>query len=997
MTVKNFFLRWLLCLPFLALAVFVHGYHGQLVNNASVQWQYAVDPSGQMALAVDAIAPSGIDLVGIYDGAMDVTAAWELENPAPWFEGTAGFPALGLFDQGQVNPYLPAGPPGPGLYTNGRYTFLYRWTLTAVDPPDEDRLMVRFRNISTGNIYTARHIQAARLVVDPVLADPAAPVITTRLLLPRAVWQDYQVPGRLSLSVGNLQEQIPFAEYRVEDPAASGRYVLALTDHGTGEVDRVTGWVASTGSGWAQVYRGEGEGRIAPGAVSRFWEGQGIRQLAAIGILVYLILIAWAAGRRMLDWGRLNLPGRWAALWVSLLLGLIGLTYLFLVIGTLNGLSWPVVTAVWVGLIVLLADPRAWPDWRAWGRRAVAAARQDPWTAAALLALAGILFCYLPYCFVPANYLDGSGDISNSYLPTLQGYLLRHNFSPAVENPITGLVPQTFDVLRAVMMLMAGEPGVYLLSWAYIWLVIAGLALIGRQIFGIRYILIYIVAWLLLCSELFTEAIHLGKLHVPSLGVLLMALYAARFSLREPEGVLPVLFLGFLTSQYLYFAPLLVVIFLWNGVEVWRMPLEPRRVCWARLLWLGILALVLSGVFYVKLILQSGVCFPPGMIPSWLADLFLRLNQQRPHYRYLDNPYIRSFCQDGGLAMNQSLTGMDRLRGVVDNVNFIFLLVLLPVIRRLRYGKTPGLYLALVLTIIGTLMVFFPTNYRLRVFYVFPLAVLQFAVLDSLFLLIYERWPVRPGRMRQMGFVILIALVAGLFLLDIGGRRTARPVSPEAFVAHAGEPGKRDYAVTREGEIVVNRTRPPLRRLAFLDRIIKVRLAERESLVWDLFWGRLSPYVYLRIFLPAIDMIGQPPVSSADHFDYGQLVREFSGPGDRILAVPVRFHHYAQRLITPRHGLGAVIYQSDGNQIMRDLQRLNIRFLSVIPRNYQDYNPLGSPILEPKFFTRHFRLIFSYKGCKFYQILYDGTNERDREMSVRPRQPGQKQPLGDGA
>ena len=95
---------------------------------------------------------------------------------------------------------------------------------------------------------------------------------------------------------------------------------------------------------------------------------------------------------------------------------------------------------------------------------------------------------------------------------------------------------------------------------------------------------------------------------------------------------------------------------------------------------------------------------------------------------------------------------------------------------------------------------------------------------------------------------------------------------------------------------------------------------------------------------------------------------------DTILIVPVRFHSYAMRHITARHALGSVIYQRDINNIMSVLEKLNIKYLSIVPIHYKDYNPFYTPIFEDGAFYKYFKLLFSDNGSKFYKIIYNGSN-----------------------
>ena len=151
-------------------------------------------------------------------------------------------------------------------------------------------------------------------------------------------------------------------------------------------------------------------------------------------------------------------------------------------------------------------------------------------------------------------------------------------------------------------------------------------------------------------------------------------------------------------------------------------------------------------------------------------------------------------------------------------------------------------------------------------------------------------------------------------------------------------------------------------------------VSSRRQAVYEVFTGRKTRYQYLREIDAGTDMAINMKIGADRNFDYDMLLRQFAPPEDRILIVPVRFHERTLRLITPRHGLGSVIYQRDIGAIMKDLKELGIGFLSVMPINYRDYDPVYSPLFDDKFFSRYCRFLFSYKGCKFYKFIYDGSN-----------------------
>ena len=87
MTLKNLILRLLFSLPFIAAVFYLKSYHGELINNAEVQWQYLQNSKGKIFLGLDVYAPSGITIQEISSHPWDVTQSWKLVNYPDWFKG----------------------------------------------------------------------------------------------------------------------------------------------------------------------------------------------------------------------------------------------------------------------------------------------------------------------------------------------------------------------------------------------------------------------------------------------------------------------------------------------------------------------------------------------------------------------------------------------------------------------------------------------------------------------------------------------------------------------------------------------------------------------------------------------------------------------------------------------------------------------------------------------------------------------------------------------
>ena len=103
---RSLFFRALFCLPFVLSGLFIHSYHGELINNAQVTWQYVRDEQGQIYLGIDVEAPSGISIQHIRSKHKDITSSWALTNFPWWYKGEEASPSLKQF-QDVLHPYLP--------------------------------------------------------------------------------------------------------------------------------------------------------------------------------------------------------------------------------------------------------------------------------------------------------------------------------------------------------------------------------------------------------------------------------------------------------------------------------------------------------------------------------------------------------------------------------------------------------------------------------------------------------------------------------------------------------------------------------------------------------------------------------------------------------------------------------------------------------------------------------------------------------------------------
>src|SRR3990172_4946763 len=115
---RKFISRILHCLPFIAISLYLHSYHGEWINNARVEWQYVQNDYGKVYLALDVYAPSGITIDGIFYRGRDVTDSWRLINYPDWYKGKKNFKKLDEFQE-ELHPYLPYNEDFNVLYTNG--------------------------------------------------------------------------------------------------------------------------------------------------------------------------------------------------------------------------------------------------------------------------------------------------------------------------------------------------------------------------------------------------------------------------------------------------------------------------------------------------------------------------------------------------------------------------------------------------------------------------------------------------------------------------------------------------------------------------------------------------------------------------------------------------------------------------------------------------------------------------------------------------------------
>lgn len=934
MTLRKVFYRLLFSLPFLAAIFFVHGFHAEFVNNAQVHWQYVRDNEGKVYLALDVFSPSGIKVTRMDANGRDAADRWELVNAPLWFAGKSRFPQMGKF-QDALPLYLPHPPASDVLYSFGWYTFLYEWKGSS-PLPAESALRIRYKNIGTDAVYVARHIQQAKVTSTIALSDDNEPIIHLNFFYPVSAWSRYANPREPLIKGMNLTANDAPGTFRLADKNQRD-YQVILEDEITRDADILSGILRGEGRGLTQIYKKDIKAAPPPkmpwGEMLAAW----IRHAAAVVIILYLAYIFWWVGFALVRIARWDLDGAAEKIVIPVFCGIIALTVLFFIVGLLKLLYFSVVVVI-LSLFLALSL-RDGGHFRRLGILLKDTVRQiwdQPWRVIFLGVLGYFFYHMLTYCFIPVTFIDGSADIQNSVLPILNSYRIRHSFQAPTQNSTYGLISQALDVLRAVANILSGEPGVYLMSVFYVGLIFGAVYLIGKRIFAIHNLLIYLAVLAAGSFILFTEGFHLGKNQTAAMAFLLISLYSTRYHRHPRNFVLPALFFGFISAQYLHFAAIFFVYLFLISLPFLGGTEKAGRSVWARHLLSLEIFIIFPAMFCGKLILETGTCFPPGSTPPWLSNFFLSRNQDNPLYRYIDNNYIRNFYALHQLAnFGRKMSLMDllaKLGNLKDTINSIFLLLFIPFLKDFNHAKKLFVLLTGVLVVLMTAV--FPEAPRLRVFFVYPVIIIQFAVMASLLHYIFNFPFIRHDKVRKF-FAWAVSL--GMIGFILFGKDPFFPMP------------------------------------SFLHKITTLSHHNRRPDIRAVFGGRETPYQYMKTIVTGVDMFEGMPNPANNHFDYGLLVRAYTQPDDVILMIPTRFHSYTNRLLTSQHDWGSVIYQRDVNKIMRDLQKLNIRYLSVMPVNFVDYNPYYSPIFDRDVFRKYFQLVFAYKRSRLYKIIYDGS------------------------
>lgn len=943
--ISNLFIRFLFCAPFVVTAIYIQSYHGELINNAEVEWQYVKNDEGRVYLALDVYSPSGIEIAGIFSDRKDVTDSWSLTNYPDWYKGRENFKDLPEF-QDVLHPYLPYNNDFNILYTSGWYTFLYEWRSEQNVPiPPETSIKIKYRNVSTQNYYKAEWEPGVRIISKIIESTANGPVVDVQILYPH----QNNNKNRQRIYFDNLVPD-PVSQNLIFEDLDRNDYQIAILDLDRGiAVDSLKGFVRWENGGKHQVFAKRESKKdfpvsLQPGRFVRL-----VRHFAAMTLMVYFALAFKYAGKLFIRRSGIALDNYADNLILPFFLGIILLTYLFFIIGLLKLLYFPILFAILLVILFCGFVPGAsFTGPKNALSNQFKKIKKSPWRIISLTLLTALLYYNLSYCFIPATFLDGSGDIVNSNLPILNSYIISHSFETAVYNVTYGMNPQTLDVLRTVAKIFMGEPGIYLLSFVYLLLFLGGVYLIGKKIFNINNMLAYITIMLLLSVDIFTESIHLGKLHIAAVSFLIMSLYSLRYFEHDKNFILPALFLAFLISQYPIFivAALAYYFFIFTHSYYHQKRIKASGFKLHKKLHTISLIIfcLLASVFSLKQMLEVGVSLPTGLIPPFLSDMFLWINQNNDFYKYIDNNYIRNFYRHHELDMNSQpdVNFHAAAKSVHETLNYYYLLLLLPFLVWNRYR---AVYFVVVFAVFLMLFFGFQSNTRLKIYYFYPILILQFFIIDSLILKLKKITVIKNAVLKKIITSSAILLMIFVVVLDIDA----------------------------DSHIRIHKFK--------IVELIKALNSGTDSeeffikTVLPVFHGEKSEYEYLHVIRPEVIKGTEAKLSPHGNFDHAMLIRQYSDIKDTILTVPVRFHSHTMRNITPRHALGSVIYQKDMNKIMEDLERLNIKYLSTVPIHYDDYNPYYTPVFEDNTFYKYFKLLFSYSGRRFYKIIFDGSNE----------------------
>ncbi|MBF0594829.1 MAG: hypothetical protein HQL22_07665 [Candidatus Omnitrophica bacterium] len=917
--------RLFFCLVFSLLTAYVCSYHGELINNSAVNWQYVKDINGHSYLALDVYAPSGVIVQNFSRKRHERFNGWHLLNYPQWFSGEDSFPQLRSF-KNFLYPYFPNSFNDRKIFTCGWYTFIFDWDPGYGPMPSLEDINITYTNTGNSNIYTAHYVESFVVCPVAIYHQSKGPGINLNIFTP-VRWFSKDHP--LNLSLNNLVFDSESGLFVLKDQSKMNYMVAVLSDKNK-PITLIQGMLHIDGQTISQVFSQE-----KPRSMS--WDPiLFLKHLSALLFVLFFVSICWGIGDRFFNWYSIvfTTPGERSMMNISV--GVIILTGVFFVLGMCRLLTAPVIFGILALTAFALVDPKVLVhDFKEGCINLSFSLIKKPWMILPFVVFAVMLFYNFLYCFMPITYMDGSADVANSYWPNLNDYVRTHSFITPIQNSTTGIMSQMLDVLRTLLKVFIGDPGVLLLSFVYLLIFLAAISLTLRHIFGFKYTLPYIAFILLSSSNLFVQSLSFGKFHIAILAFLMLAMYSLRYASHQRLFILTPLFLGLLMAQYILFTGVIVFylfIMLYNFVKT---PVIERP----RLIRQGSVAALLLTVptilFDGKLIMEVGSFIPPGFVSGWAGHFIDRFNANNQRWHYLSNHYIHHFYEASHLTKLEGSNSVGdafyRLMNYLTLWPFYLVLFL--------KGFLNTTKLSFIVLSFSVFICFFTMTYRSHYYYYFLFLLILFACCVSFFSLL-KKLLLTKCHYQKYIVCTLIGLTAVF-----------------------------SFSTCSDIGLIV--------RKSFFEDIFKYKYWDSwndVNLASKIFFGFVTPYEFLGMVNRDMLNDGQISLSESDNFDYAMLIRQYVNDEDTVLIVPVRFHMYTTRKMTARHALGSVIYQKDIKKIMEDLQVLGIHYLSVAPIPYKDYNPYYTPIFEDALFYKYFKLVFSYKGRNFYKIIYDGTS-----------------------
>jgi len=292
MRLKNFLFRLFFCLPFIAIVLYARSYHGELVNNAQVYWQYVQNEDDKIYLAMDVYSPSGIKIDEIFSHNERITDSWKLINYPDWYKDKENFEKFSEFKE-NLHPYLPYNNDYSALYTTAWYTFLYEWKSSNF-LPSERSIRIKYQNIGTQNYYNAKHLPGTRVVSKVVGRTVNGPIIDLQILYPHQSSYKYSNESKtdgMKIILYNLVPIFDSSGYVLEDLNRHD-YGVSIQDEKGNIIDSLRGFLRWDSKKAHQVYfKTESEYAQRKNGIIDFNEL--LRHVVAIIFMGYFVMICW--------------------------------------------------------------------------------------------------------------------------------------------------------------------------------------------------------------------------------------------------------------------------------------------------------------------------------------------------------------------------------------------------------------------------------------------------------------------------------------------------------------------------------------------------------------------------------------------------------------------------------------------------------------------------------------------------------------------------------